>query len=71
MFLERSISFKFDDIISPAKIGWKGVFIQIDETAIYRRRIIEFSNKNDNTTNIQWLVRGVVQDNSKDIFWLS
>ena len=71
MLIERSINIELDDNISPKKINGKCVLIQVDEIAICRGRIIiDFSYKNDNTTNIQQLVLGVVQDNRKDFFSL-
>ena len=58
-----------NDNNSPTKIGGKGVLTQVDETAICKERIIiDFSIKNDNTTNIQWLIGGVIQDSSKEFF---
>ena len=55
--------------ISPTKISGKGELIQVDETPIcIGRIIIDFSNGNHNSTNIQWLVGSVVQDNSKEFF---
>ena len=68
MLSERNISIE-TDYIYPIKIGEKGVLIQVNETAIcIGRIIIDFYNKNDDSTNMQWLVGGVFIDNSKEFF---
>ena len=69
MFVKRSISIELYDNISPTKISGKGELIQVDKIAIcIGRMIIDFSNGNHNSTNIQWLIGSVVQDNSKEFF---
>ncbi|KAG0439115.1 hypothetical protein DMUE_2655 [Dictyocoela muelleri] len=57
-----------EEEIEVNQIGGENIRVQFDETAICKCKIIIPSNSHDDLSEIQWIVRGVVEGNCREFF---